>query len=381
MRIAQIANFYGPSSGGIRTLMHHLGAGYLAAGHESFLVVPGDRYERLDTPYGCVITLPSSLIPGSGGYRAILDVDRVCTVLDEIRPDRIEVSDRLTLRSLGWWARAHGIPSLMWAHERVDGVLDTWLPGRWPTRWMADSWNRSTARRFDRVVCSTRFASEEFERINCSTVTRVPLGVDLAMFRPERRDERLRQSLLGDDAQSLIVMCSRLSREKRPELAIRAVQALTVDAADGLRPRLVVLGTGPLEERLRSLSVGLPVTFLGHISERERMADLLASADALIAPGPIETFGLAALEGLASGTAVIASAAGALSEIVTAQCGRLAAGTAESFAQALREVLAMPIEGRSQAARDRACEFPWSRTVESMLTLHGLRDLPALDHG
>ncbi|CAB4945761.1 MAG: glycosyltransferase [Actinobacteria bacterium] len=378
MRIAQVANFYGPSSGGIRTLMHHLGAGYVAAGHESFLIVPGDRYERLDTPYGCVITLPSSLIPGSGGYRAILDVDRVCTALDEIAPDRVEVSDRLTLRSLGWWARAHGIPSLMWAHERVDGVLDAWLPGRWPTRRMADSWNRSTARRFDRVVCSTRYAAEEFERIGCGTVARVALGVDLAMFHPTRRDEQLRRALLGDDSGSLIVMCSRLSREKRPELAIRAVQAL---AADGLRTRLVVLGTGPLEQRLRSLAVGIPVTFLGHISERERMADILASADALIAPGPIETFGLAALEGLASGTAVVASAPSALSEIVTTRSGRLVAGTVESFSQALREVLSMPVVERSQAARDRACEFPWSRTVESMLTLHGLTDLPALDHG
>ena len=371
MRIVQIANFYGPSSGGIRTLMHHLGAGYMAEGQESFLIVPGERYERFAAPYGSVIALPSSPIPGSGGYRAILDVDRVCTVLAEIMPDRIEVSDRLTLRSIGWWARAQGIPSLMWAHERVDGVLDAWLPGPWPTRRIADSWNRSTALRFDHVVCSTSFAAEEFERIKCANVTRVPLGVDLAMFHPGRRDEQLRQTLLGEHASSLIVMCSRLSREKRPERAIRAIQALS---AEGLRPQLVVMGTGPLEERLRGLSLGLPITFLGHVSERERVADILASADALIAPGPIETFGLAALEALASGTAVVASKSSALSEILTIDTGRLVDGSVESFAQGVREVLAMPAVQRSRAARDRACEFPWSRTVESMLILHGLRE-------
>ncbi|HEX8864214.1 MAG TPA: alpha-(1-2)-phosphatidylinositol mannosyltransferase, partial [Lentzea sp.] len=43
MRIVQLANFYGPKSGGLRTALHHLGTGYVSAGHEVVLVVPGDR--------------------------------------------------------------------------------------------------------------------------------------------------------------------------------------------------------------------------------------------------------------------------------------------------------------------------------------------------
>ncbi|MET0197687.1 MAG: alpha-(1-2)-phosphatidylinositol mannosyltransferase, partial [Rhodococcus fascians] len=43
VRIVQLANFYGPRSGGLRTAVDQLGAGYTAAGHEVILVVPGER--------------------------------------------------------------------------------------------------------------------------------------------------------------------------------------------------------------------------------------------------------------------------------------------------------------------------------------------------
>lgn len=366
MRIAQVANFYGPGSGGIRTTMHQLGLGYRAYGWESFLIVPGDRHSHTPTPYGTVITLPSRPIPGSGGYRVITDVDLVCAVLDEIRPTRLEVADRLSLRGLGWWALSADVPSVMWAHERLDRVLDTWLPGPWPSRRIADHWNRATARRFDAIACSTAFAREEFDRIGTRSVVQVPLGVDLDVFTPNRRDESLRDELL-DGEELLIVMCSRLAREKQPQVAVRAVAEL---AAAGLRPRLVVVGSGPLEQRLRDMSFGLPVTFLGFVSERERLARVLASADVAIAPGPIETFGLAALEALASGTPVVANANSALREIVTETAGRLTEGGPMEIAAAVAELVCEPHLIRQRGARQRASEFPWSRTVDRMIGVH-----------
>ena len=38
MRIVQLANFYGPRSGGLRTALNHLGAGYQERGHEVVLI-------------------------------------------------------------------------------------------------------------------------------------------------------------------------------------------------------------------------------------------------------------------------------------------------------------------------------------------------------
>ena len=46
MRILRIANYVAPRSGGLKTALRHLGAGYQAAGHEAVLVIPGERASR-----------------------------------------------------------------------------------------------------------------------------------------------------------------------------------------------------------------------------------------------------------------------------------------------------------------------------------------------
>ena len=76
LRIVRLANFVTPVSGGLRTALRHLGAGYLAAGHDPVLIVPGPpnslRTEQ-ETDQGLVITLPGRTVPGTGGYRVLLD--------------------------------------------------------------------------------------------------------------------------------------------------------------------------------------------------------------------------------------------------------------------------------------------------------------------
>ncbi len=44
-----------------------------------------------------MITLPGPLLPGTGGYRALTDKRRVAALLEDLAPDRLEVSDRTTL--------------------------------------------------------------------------------------------------------------------------------------------------------------------------------------------------------------------------------------------------------------------------------------------
>ena len=73
MRVVQVANFYGPRSGGLRTAVDRLGAEYCANGHEVFLIVPGPRADRTELPTGVVrITMPAWLIPFTDGYRAVM---------------------------------------------------------------------------------------------------------------------------------------------------------------------------------------------------------------------------------------------------------------------------------------------------------------------
>lgn len=368
MRIAQVANFYGPRSGGLRTALHRLGVGYRAAGHDSLLIVPGPTTEVSEQPWGTVVTIASPRLPRSGGYRVITDVDAVVSHLHGFGTDRLEVSDRLTLRSLGWWARSEGIPSVFWAHERVDGVLRA-HGGRFvPARRMADRWNTATARRFDRIVATTSYAAEEFTRIGVET-QRIPLGVDLQFFRPDRRDQQVRERYLEPNLDVLVVSCTRLSREKRPDLAWETLRELR---RRGVSARLVVAGAGPMLDEAQAAARHLPMTVLGHVSDRDELATLLASADVVIQPGPIETFGLAALEALASGTPVVASRTSALREIVRGAAGHAAPPTPRALAEAVRAVLGRPQDGCRRAARNRAAEFPWQRTVDSMLDVHGL---------
>jgi len=46
VRIVRLANYVAPASGGLRTALRELGAGYQAAGHEPVLVIPGPRPGR-----------------------------------------------------------------------------------------------------------------------------------------------------------------------------------------------------------------------------------------------------------------------------------------------------------------------------------------------
>lgn len=372
LRIVRLANFVAPASGGLRTALRELGKGFRVAGHDPVLVVPGERHTDRETEQGRVITLPGPLLPGTGGYRVLTDRRRVAALLEDLAPDRLEVSDRTTLRWTGRWARRARVPAVMVSHETADGVLRTWgLPENLSRR-AADALNLRTAHVYSRVVCTTEFAEREFVRIGARNVVRAPLGVDLMERHPSLRDTGLRARHARVD-EALLVMCSRLSVEKRPGTALDALDALL---RRGRRAVLVVAGDGPLRGRLeqRARERGLPVTFLGHVSDRCLLGALQASADVSLAPGPAETFGLAALEAMACGTPVVASASSALPEVIGSS-GATAADRGEAFADAVEMLLARSERDRREAARARAECFGWGAAVEGFLAAH---DAPLL---
>jgi alpha-1,6-mannosyltransferase len=370
MRVVQVANFYGPRSGGLRTAIDRLGAEYCAAGHEVFLIVPGPHTAQIRLPTGVVrITVPAKLIPFTGGYRAVLPRP-VRSLLEILRPDTLEVSDRLTLRSLGRWGREHRATTVMISHERLDRLAGQVLP-RSTAQKFADFANRRTAANYDTVVCTTGFAREEFDRIGATNTVTVPLGVDLEMFHPSRRSALVRRRWAAP-TQILLVHCGRLSVEKRADRSIDAVAALC-DA--GIEARLVVVGDGPLRARLQRQAARLPIDFTGFVSDRHTVAELLASADVALAPGPHETFGLAALESLACGTPAVVSRTSALGEIITADSGALADNNPASIAEAVAAIVSRPEEHRRAGARRRAEMFTWQRAAVGMLTTLGAASL------
>ncbi|MFD8210186.1 glycosyltransferase [Streptomyces sp. NPDC059695] len=373
LRIVRLANFVTPTSGGLRTALDQLGRGYLAAGHEPVLVVPGDAASDRRTEQGRVVTLPGPVLPGTGGYRVLADRRRVRRLLDELAPDRIEVSDRTTLRWTGEWARRARVPSVMVSHETADGVLRTWGVPPALASGAADRLNRRTAWAFARIVCTTEWAEREFVRIGARNVVRAPLGVDLERCRPGRGGTAAR-ARYADGQRVLLLLCSRLSVEKRPGTALDALEELR---GAGIAAALVVAGDGPLRGALerRARERRLPVRFLGHVADREALADLQAAADVCLAPGPAETFGLSALEALACGTPVVVSASSALPEVV-GTAGASAADTPAAFADGVRGLLAAPEGVRRRAARARAEGFSWDRAVAAFLDAHDAAPAP-----
>ena len=177
MRIVRLANFVAPQSGGLRTSLRELGAGYLAAGHEPVLIIPGPRGSDQQTAQGRVITLGAPRLPFTGGYRFLWRRRQVADLLSRLRPDTLEVSDRVTLRWTGRWARRHAVPAVVVSHESLVALfglapLGRTVPGL--ARLVADWLNRRTARAYQQVICTTSWAAAEFARIGARNLVRIP---------------------------------------------------------------------------------------------------------------------------------------------------------------------------------------------------------------
>ena len=186
--------------------------------------------------------------------------------------------------------------------------------------------------------------------------------MDLELFRPERRHEVRRPA-----EPRRIVLVSRLSNEKRPVLAVQAVSELRWRGAD---VELVVVGDGPRHDEVVAAAASGGVRMLGHIGDRRHLAALLADADAVICPGPRETFGLAALEALACGTPVVSVEAGAVPELLEPGAGLACRTDPVALADGLATMLAGDRKGQRRAARAIAERYPWQATADAMLDYH-----------
>ena len=365
MRIAQLANFVGPASGGMRTALRALAEGYVAAGCQRLLVVPGPEDSRTSTPLGDVVQLRAPRV--GGGYRLIVEPWRVTEVLEQWQPTSIELSDKLTLLPVARWARRHGVGSVLLSHERLDDMLALRTGFDATSKVSAGLLNRLLVRSVDTVVVTSAYAEGEFGNVAAAAgcpVVRVPLGVDLDTFRPHQR---------GPVEVLRLVHAGRLSREKSPHLAVATAVELH---RRGVPLRMDVYGVGPHRDELVEIAAGAPIRFRGYVDSPARLSLSLAHADVALSVCPGETFGLAVLEALASGTPVVTADRGGARELVDAASGAWAHPEPRDLADAVLEVAVRPIDVRRAAARRRAERYPWSATVESMLAVHSSVAIP-----
>ena len=154
----------------------------------------------------------------------------------------------------------------------------------------------------------------------------------------------------------------------RPLKRLGDVVRIFARVRENMDARLVLIGDGPEYGRTRELveSLGLEqyVRYVGVVDE---VAPLLRAADVLLLPSETESFGLVALEAMASGVPVVATDVGGLPEVVAhGSTGFLApVGDIDAMAGYCIEILQDSSEARrfARAARKRAAEFDYRKIV------------------
>ena len=168
-------------------------------------------------------------------------------------------------------------------------------------------------------------------------------AVDTDRFHPGSADAGVRARFGADPAAPIVGIVGRIDPEKGVDVVVRAVAALTGDAA---RCQLAVIGgpgldSGAYEARVRAEAgalLGDRVRFTGPLDD---VPTALRSLDVVVNASAAEPFGLSVLEGQASGVAVIGTAAGGIPEFVTdGETGLLVPpGDPVALAAALRRLL------------------------------------------
>lgn len=164
---------------------------------------------------------------------------------------------------------------------------------------------------------------------------------------------------LGD---ALVVTClGRLSQQKGQDIAIEAWHRSPVPAGW----RLVLVGSGPDEVKLRKLAGGdTTIVFAGAASRAEALA-WLAAADLSVVPSRWEGMALVPLESLAVGTPVVASNIPGLREAVTPDLGSLVpAENSEALRTALDSWLDRSAKARLAARSSAAAAVRWHFSLE-----------------
>jgi len=182
--------------------------------------------------------------------------------------------------------------------------------------------------------------------------TTIHEGVDAAAFRPNRRAATEFRRGAGIGNRPFLLAVGALSPEKRYEVLFSALRLMRHRA-----PRLVIFGEGPQERELRvkAAQLRLDVSFLGRVP-RAQLVGAYSACSAFVHPGCVETFGLAVLEAMACARPVIASAGGALPEVIgrDGTCGTLVVpNSAWDLAGTIARVMAEPENAARQGIRAR----------------------------
>lgn len=364
MRIAFVTESLLPLVDGVSLTLAHLFDSLLAAGIEFRVYSP--FVPPPEIPWsGHVRKLPSVAFPLYSDYRVTLPWGSgLSRDLDEWQPDLVHVvSPTFVAGSAKRWASRNGVPVVASFHTqfvayfRYYGVRPLESLG-----WML-------LRRFYRdcaaVYAPSQAIVDELAGRGIRPVRVWSRGVDAHAFSPDWRDPELRARVGASEDVPLLLMVSRLVREKDLRDLVPMARRLE---AEGVSFRLALVGDGPLREELEA---ELPnAVFAGHQTGAQ-LSRWYASADVFVFPSTTETFGNVVQESLASGVpAVVVDTGGPQTVIDPGVSGLVArANDPADLARQAARLLTNPAlrESMGRAARDQTERRSWPRVNQVLV--------------
>ncbi len=351
--------------GGVRRAISTKRAVLVAHGWRHTLLAPGVRGPGM-------VDCGGVSLPFSGGCRFVWNRAEAARLIEQAEPEIIESSDPFTLA----WAtldaaRALQVPSVAFCHNHLPALAAHWVGdrhgahahGRWAER-QARHYLARVYGGFDMVLAPSRTMTEALQAMGVRHAQHQPLGVDCTVFNPAAANpvwrRALERRLQLPPGTRLLVYTGRFASEKNLDLLARAVELL------GPKHVLLAVGGGPRPPKGRQVVVLKPQFHNG------RLARLLASCDAFVHAGDQETFGLGALEAMACGTPLVASAAAGLGELAEGAAITMTSRRPGDWAEAMRAALAGREGALAQQALNRARTLDWKLVLQG-LSQHYLR--------
>ena len=229
----------------------------------------------------------------------------------------------------------------------------------------------------DRVIACSRATGDhvaELLGVPPDRLTVVPNAVDVERFAgADRAAARAALGISGE--RPVVALVGRIDEQKGQDDYVRAAPMVRAAHPDAL---LLLVGStakddvsAPVRDLIRAEGVEDVVRFTGYLDD---MPGLYAAIDVLAAPSRSEGFGLMLVEAMAAGVPIVASAAGAIPEVVGEGPALLIAPRDPA---ALAAAIVRVLDDRAAAAamaaagRERARAFSWER---SAATLEGVYD-------
>ena len=232
----------------------------------------------------------------------------------------------------------------------------------------------------DAVLASCQVEADQFVEFYDADVRRtyiVPLGVEHAFFAPGYRPQARRALGIDQDA-TMLLFVGRIQALKGVDVALETLIELRSRGENAL---LSIVGgpSGPegrdmlqrLHERVREAGVIEHVSFVAPQSH-QMLSTWMRCADVTLVPSRSESFGLVALESLASGTPVLASEVGGLTTLV--QPGvtgyLLSSRNPQDWADAVKMVTDPEVTtAMSNSAVLEARRYTWRQAAQSLAQL------------